>query len=828
MQISEDFVVVDTEGKGEVKEIAIIDSTGKLIYEAFNQGILKNSGIFINPNKLKSLSQIVADCYQKIQSKKIVCHNAEHDRNILRESFRKVGESWPKLTFVCTYELSKLHYHNLPSYSLEYLSKHHRLKVKDCFFNPKKAHSARYDAEFTHQLYLKIMNKQTLQEIKNQLNPFSNSRVDNPFQNHPDFKQVYQREFLSLKSAVTEIKEDPNHQSKGAVVIGEPGTGKTHLMMRLAQELLQVNRLLFIRQPNNPDAVLYHIYTRILESFVEEVSEKGYTQLEYLLAHSFVKLISATRHIILTHKDQHILSTVKDNHLNLYQELGSEGTKTKRDYWHHIQKRTNEWWVDRYGLAGYSANILKGIVKFCSYTDQRKKQLVANWLAANEVDQDELDEIGLNNWKEDMSREEFSLQAISVFSKLSLLDEPLIIVFDQLEGLGLEHNRKLLENFGEAVKEIFTQVPNSLIILNVFPDRWEQFKPIWGDAVVDRASQYELRLEKLSNQMLAGILKTKAEEVGVSLEALFTPLELESILNQKSVRAVLNRAAQYYRHKVQGVPLYDSPSRISLPREPKPQASLEQKSGPQASLEQRIERLEQAFYRIEASLKSSSSSMQLDTSFEEDIASSSPTFAPSSLHSSIKESEGEIYLYWKERRSFLDDDYSKLKIITDNDDLGKLLTIAESFRLLSDIEIDQLHLGRSKLPEHITIANNGKVACIGFLHKGGSSFTARIKNLNELTIDRKDCQFTLCRDIREPEVKGKVGKEEIEKLNSTSNGEFLLLQKNERLELELIYSTIVDIENRDLEVDMKEALRSIMQYLPDCWLIKVFRQLGCQ
>ena len=46
-----------------------------------------------------------------------------------------------------------------------------------------------------------------------------------------------------------------------------------------------------------------------------------------------------------------------------------------------------------------------------------------------------------------MSKEAFSLEAIAVLGKLSLLDEPIIIVFDQLEGLGLSHNKQLLLEF---------------------------------------------------------------------------------------------------------------------------------------------------------------------------------------------------------------------------------------------------------------------------------------------------------------------------------------------------------------------------------------------
>ncbi len=72
------------------------------------------------------------------------------------------------------------------------------------------------------------------------------------------------------------------------------------------------------------------------------------------------------------------------------------------------------------------------------------------------------------------------MEAIAVFGELSTLDEPLIMVFDQLEGLGLAHNAAILESFGAAVKEILTHVPNSLVVLNLFPDRWEQFDIVCG------------------------------------------------------------------------------------------------------------------------------------------------------------------------------------------------------------------------------------------------------------------------------------------------------------------------------------------------------------
>lgn len=186
-------------------------------------------------------------------------------------------------------------------------------------------------------------------------------------QTHPDYPNTYHTEFLTLESVINDIKLDSNHQSKGAVVIGEPGSGKTHLMMRLTQERLSRNRLLFIRQPNHPQAVLYHIYSRILESLVERVG--SFTQLDYLIINSYRQIL---HNQIISKKDQDILKALEDKNLD---SLGAEGTQRKREYWQNIEKRINEWWVKKYSAGGFAPSILKGIVKYCSYTDPRRKDM---------------------------------------------------------------------------------------------------------------------------------------------------------------------------------------------------------------------------------------------------------------------------------------------------------------------------------------------------------------------------------------------------------------------------------------------------------------------
>jgi DNA polymerase III epsilon subunit-like protein len=777
------FIVVDTEGKESLREIAVIDAQGQLIYEAFAKENPDNDG---RPLKVKPLKQILQEFFLLANHQLVVFHSARHDLNVLRQSCYKTGIPYFTLSTDCTFELSQQYLQGLSNYSLEYLSKKLGLKVNNQYFNPEQAHTARYDALFTYQLYCKIQQQKSMNQSQILINPFSSSRVDNPFQDHLDLKSIYQTEFEQLKWIINDIKQDKNHQSKGAVVIGEPGSGKTHLMMRLAKELLQVNRLLFIRHPNNPEAVLYHIYSRILESFVYKIPEIGYTQLEFLLAHSFVKLISHTSLISLNQKDQDIMNAVRNNPLNLYEHLGTETSQKKKSYWEHIEKRTNEWWMSEYGIAGYAPKIIKGIIKFCRYSDRRYKELVTRWLAAEELTEGELELIGLDNWSEELSKEAFSLEAIAVFSKLSLLDEPLIIIFDQLELLGLEQNEILLLNFGEGVKEIFTNVPNSLIILNLFPDRWQQFQGKFDNSIIDRVSQNQVLLNRPTDEKLKEILIIKAQAVGLELEQLFTALEITTILNHGSIRSILNSAAEHYLQK-------------HLP------PIIEEIEEENISLNERLTQLEKEFQSFKQLFQN--------------LGQALLEFTPPDPKPDPKPDPTLVQEFLIKNRLILEQDYDKLQIITDTDDVGKFKVITEAFQLSGNFTIDYLRFGKKKLPEHLVIQHPNQRQAIAFLNLDGTFFTNRIKNFNELVILHKDIQFTVRRDRRKNMITGKVGKEEIEKLDNAPNGRFCMMEKEDRLDFELLYKLITDIYNRDLEIDLEKALSIVKRELQNSWLM---------
>lgn len=803
-----DYVVIDTEGRRELKEIAVISSEGRLIYEAFNCE---------HPNYTKraiagrDLKTILSELTKVIENKTTVFHNAEHDLQVLKRSYSQVKLPLPNFSKICcTYKLAK-QFVPAAGYSLEYLSQKLNLKVDRQYFDRQQAHVASYDARFTQQLYLAI--RRIMTDTPTQANPFGSSRVDNPFQTHPDNTHIYGAQYSTLESVIDDIKYDLNHQSKGAVVIGKPGTGKTHLIMRLAQQRLKLNRLLFIPCPNDGNTIKYHTYSCILDSLNKPIPETGFNQLEYFLANTFVGIIKSSNDD--TQKIQNILDKIQDNPLRLYEILGGEGTQARRRNWDSIEKFTHDWWLKKYGAAGYASEIIRGIVKFCRYCDPGYKQLVKKWLAADELEPEELARIGLSSWHEEISKEDFSLDAIAVLGKLSLLHEPLILVFDQLEMLGLEHNRHILLNFGEAVKEIFTRVPHSLIIFNLFPHRWQQLQQTFDGSIIDRISQYQIWLESPTTADISQILQLKAEAVGTDLTSLFTPTELQQILNSNSIRGVLNNAAEYFRYKYKNIPLplKEEVDDLDLSTRSQVLSRLENLEAQQNRLEQLLNNIAQAFNGFIVPQGNEPSS--------EPKASLSLQLQPdTSLPLTEKTLDSKVRDYLTTQRATLEEEYHDAEILLDEKDIGKLQDIIETFKKITLLETDVLRTKRV-LPPHRII--NDKI-CIGFLSGcKGSKFTARIQNFNEFVATKEHIRFLLWRDVRSDVIKrNTVGNREIEKLKATKNGDFRMLTRDNRITFELIYKFISDVYNRDLDLDLdtefEPALKIVSDRFKDYWL----------
>ncbi|MBD2146703.1 hypothetical protein [Sphaerospermopsis sp. FACHB-1194] len=93
-----------------------------------------------------------------------------------------------------------------------------------------------------------------------------------------------------------------------------------------------------------------------------------------------------------------------------------------------------------------------------------------------------------------------------------------------------------------------------------------------------------------------------------------------------------------------------------------------------------------------------------------------------------------------------------------------------------------------------------------------------------LVINNPNSQFILIRDERQEEITGKVGRERIKQLENSTNGKFILFNRQDRILFDLIYDLIVSIYNKDLDVDLETALTFITTHQE--WYHWIFNKFG--
>lgn len=166
-------------------------------------------------------------------------------------------------------------------------------------------------------------------------------------------------------------------------------------------------------------------------------------------------------------------------------------------------------------------------------------------------------------------------------------------------------------------------------------------------------------------------------------------------------------------------------------------------------------------------------------------------------------------------------------VISDSDDAGKLDTVVRALNRKNGIQVGKIrHKGR-KLPDHILVREGERPKAVaGFLHTGGRSFYARLKNFNDLAAEHKEVGFIVLRDQRVSTIRSKKSLDEINRLNASGNGKFRIMDEEARLSLETVYRIVTDIQNRDLEIDLDTAAHKIRQLYRESWISMLLADEG--
>lgn len=601
-------------------------------------------------------------------------------------------------------------------------------------------------------------------------------RVNTPWDQVPDLEEYNQHAYRRIVRALKELSRtrasEGQSNSQGILVLGEAGTGKTHLLMRVARNLSKSNHILFVRKPNNEDAVAQHIWFNMVSSLTRSLPDSGTkrSQLDDLLAHVFTAvLIPEFEQDIREDKDadqkRRWVERLHSDPYNLFNMLG-EGEK-RTDNMEKIRRRTLRFLLHH--QPDVDQKIAHVLITYCFVSREDRKRVLLTWLSGQDIDETEANDLGLpTSWvKFDESsseagaqqqREEIALRAIRTIGILSTYYQPLILAFDQLEGL--RDQRRLTERWGDTVREIFTMTPNFLIITCIFPSLWESwFNEELDRAVSERVAQQTVHLESFGPQDGLKMLATHLEPAFVKHRLPtniypFTDSDMTSLcLQATSPRSFLQAARSLFQSWLDG----EAPAPDSL-TPPAPVIVVSQEA-------------------IDTLLRST------------------------------------LLAYESDQRTAYDS-----QIPMESEFFGRVRNVTKT---LLKFGVDRVTFGKATCgtkvmpPNFVLKPPRGEVPlCVSVLFSEGNAFAARMRNLNSEMKAGKDFKHAIIlRDRRCKQISGKASQQYINEFERLG-GAYLNAGSDEICILDAIYDALVAIEEHDLTLGKHEIdEKQFVQYL---------------
>lgn len=401
-------------------------------------------------------------------------------------------------------------------------------------------------------------------KLAGMVNPFTMDRVTDPFgEQAVDITDFNQKAFATIVQEIRFVRE--SRHCRGVLVLGEAGSGKTHLLSRIHSQLASENHLLFVPRPTNPESVFATIWGDVFASLNRlKPGANGQTQADVLLREGFARLIERSYA-----DDTTLAPATKDVWIRFARRLrAGEPVGDKVDA---ARNRIREAFRDFHSPRNSTEDFfVQALFSYLVYQDKARRRAVYEYLTRYEVDEQICSLLGMQPWvniTEDSSntdvvkrREDWALSGCRVVSELASYGAPLVLAFDQVEGM--RDRLELTRAWGDALRELMDQGRNTLVICCVFPSLWKEwftkpnasgFAPL-DDSVIQRLAARRLELDGLSLSVALDLAKHRLASLGIKNERQplypfpegFIDKEVWPETKHRGVRAFLQKCAEHF------------------------------------------------------------------------------------------------------------------------------------------------------------------------------------------------------------------------------------------------------------------------------------------
>lgn len=591
--------------------------------------------------------------------------------------------------------------------------------------------------------------------------PAFSDRVNTPWETVPDLPSFNHTAYSTIQLVLRQMTRNRTSvnpaSSQGILVLGEAGAGKTHLLSRVASNLAHSNYILFVPRPNNEATLTLQVWANIILSLTQKLPDRSTdrSQLDDLLAHVFSAiLIPEFEADGASEQHQRWATSLRKDPTNLFRMLGNDPKRASNNL-RAIRSRTLTYLSQRHG-TGIDRTIAHALITYCLVREERNRQKILAWLSGQGgLDEKDAANLGLpRDWVTVTDsvaqseilreREAQAFRAITTLGILSTYYQPLILAFDQLEGL--RGDEALTRKWGDVVREILTHAPNMLIITCVFPSLWQEW--------------FAPRVEHSAAQRIAGrqlVLET------------FTPIHARELLKA--------HLAEAHRELRLPTPIY-----------PFEEEEIDRLSGNARSPR---EFLQAARDQFEAWLFSE----DLPTMELAEPAPRTPTREQidAEIRRELERLVNQAKLNYRQGVSIEEELFGRVRHI--------LRTCVA--RGDTPPQFYEASFKNRVMPLNVVVHAEKARTCFCVVNASGTALTARLRNLRELFVSKSQFDALLIlRDVRCGRA-GAVGRENLKALAGTPFA-YIEADDLELPRLNALYELLVRIEQRDLVIEKRE------------------------
>ncbi|MBD2607736.1 ATP-binding protein [Scytonema hofmannii FACHB-248] len=320
------------------------------------------------------------------------------------------------------------------------------------------------------------------------LNPFDNSVAGNFWEEQqpfPTVESIHQKELTQIKSVIGQISQD--HQTRSLILYGDSGSGKTHFMGQLKEELNNQAFFAYIGPFPQSDYIWQHVLRHTVDSLVNAPAGQADSQLILWLKSCF-----STIQKQLKSDQQKFIGKIKGF-------FGKTDAERDRQVFIDILKKT-------IGTTGiYNANEFFGVLY--DLTNPDLYFLACEWLKG-----DDLDEVSLKKLrvKQSIDDEDKAQGILGNFSKISAKTQPIVLCFDQLENIARlpdgSTDLQALFNINSTIHN--GKWKNLLIIISIRTEDWHNNYKRVHPSDIDRAT-IRIPLKRITLEQGEALLATR-------------------------------------------------------------------------------------------------------------------------------------------------------------------------------------------------------------------------------------------------------------------------------------------------------------------------------